>query len=351
MATPGRAVRIECGTSTSISQPKLFDYVAGSPAFNKTSARTTRSQTAATSNPPERDSERITNKQRKAEKKRLNKKSKKKNARNLSGGSSSSSQSGQVEDDSPFISQSRSFDDMLRDALSSQSDPNSSNTSNDTPPSSDNDIIRAKVYAEYLESQINSFKHERDILNSELKQANKSISDMRKKIKNLTRKNDELLRNASKKSGTRRFTDASSIHIQTDHPPVSPQESNDINIAKLNSMCDHAKKVAHDLLAAASSLQVPSTNTVSSAVPPPPEPLNTNATTSDQPFQTVIGRHNRRRQVIPPPANIQQIPVITSNQVNAQHIQVHTPSVPSYSDVTRHHRPVQGSRQRKKPLS
>ena len=345
MATPGRAVRIECGTSTSISQPKLFDYVAGSPAFNKTSARTTRSQTAATSNPPERDSERITNKQRKAEKKRLNKKSKKKNARNLSGGSSSSSQSDEAEDDSQLISSptaTRTISQMLNSAYDSppsspspspsSSPSNSEDTDHDIPL--DQQLANCQILISYLEKENKALKNENDLINDDLSTANKLLDKQKKLNKKLTTECDQLKRNASKNSGIRKFMNVD-ISTETDsHSQSHPQsqaksQPNDIVVAQLNSLRDHVTKVANDLLQSvdsAPSYQPPQPSSQPPSQPPPSQQSH------ETPFTPV---RNKRSKNKPPPPRPYSDAVANGIRTNT---------------TSSHHRPGQGARQRNKTI-
>ena len=125
------------------------------------------------------------------------------------------------------LSQSRPIEDMLHDALSTQ--PNSQTNSDSTKDNSPSTETQLKIYADHLETQIVSLKTERDLLNDELRAAEKNIKSLTEKNKKLTQENDNLLRNKSKMSGTRRFTNVSTISSQT-----SPQEINDLNMEEIS---------------------------------------------------------------------------------------------------------------------
>ena len=313
-------------SSLALSQSKIYNWIqSGSMSASTESGATDRITRSMSSDPPERNNQ-VSNKIRKAKNKSQRKSKGKKNAsRNLSGESSASThsddQTSSQSSSSPPPSPSRSLDTMLNDALGpTQSD------SNTPTPSPETELARYKIYTEYLETQIESFKTERDILNGELK----IMNTLKKKVKKLTQENDTLLRNASKKSGTRRFTDVSSVPSQTD-PPLSTQEADNIATAKLNSMRDHITKVAQDLLSAASSLTASTTShtpstTSSSAIPPTPQPTLQQDSHTDEPFQ--IARNRRQRRA---PDTDRHQPA---------------PAPPSYAHVasSQRRRPGQGSR-------
>ena len=278
-------------SSIAFSQSKIIDWVmtgTGSEASNSQQIQPTARvyNTRSMNNPPERiiqDSKKI----KKAKQKNQRKNKSKNSARNLSGESSSSSHS------KDSLPQSRSVEDMLADALNTQTNSNPSISSTD--PSPEEELSRVKAYTEHLEAQIESLKSERDLLNDELKSADKIMNSLKQKNKKLTEENDKLLRNASKTSGTRRFTDISTSSIQTD-PAVSTREANDINIAKLSSMCDQAKKLALDLINTANSLQGPDANlpNLPSSSSSPSLGAVQADTHSDEPFLTVQSRRKGR---------------------------------------------------------
>ena len=283
------------------SQPKLFDFIANSPVI-------TRSKSSL----PEREPERISNKQRKADKKRESKKRK---------STEDSTQS------------TRRFSQILSDAL----DPSQTQEMSDNSP--EVELARSKIYAEYLENEITSFKSERDVLHGELARFSKSVEKYKKLNHKLTVENDRLKRNASKNSGVRRFTDIKTVPTQTDPTPASElQEATELAIAKYNSVCDHVTQIANNLLSTVADAKVSLSSPAITTAPVVPPPASQN---SAEQFQTVCDRRKRHRPVVP-----QRIPVINTTA------QLHTP--PSYAQAASssttqgRHRPGQGTRSRRK---
>ena len=320
---------------------------------NSSDGRVTRSQAQ---NPPERQPTKKSNKIKRAtEKNKRKRKNRQEKSRQSSGDSIHSISSHEsLENTSSDISSpsaSRSVSQMLASAHSSPSPPSPSQ-SNQIHTTPTEELARFKIYSEYLENENKSIKLQRDLLHTDLDTAQKTITSLRNCNKKITSQNDKLNRAASKHTGTRRHTDLREISTQTSPPPVtescSPaalQEATDIAIAKYNSICDQMAQAAKQLLDTVSNSKV--------TVPPPPVPQNTSATPGNHDFQSVTGRNNRRRQVQPPPppppSNIQQIPVISTTVHSNHSVQLHNvPSAPTYSEVTRHRRPGQGARQRKK---
>ena len=346
----------DANSSIVLSQPRIFDFIMSGRSKD---GYATRSKTQPSSDPPERQSKKKSNKIRKSEEKtkrqRKNRQEKMNTSRHHSGDSihSISSQSSQNTSDNelpsaPSPAASRTVSQMLESAYdsppstpSSQSDQNLSDTSEE--------IAKFKVYIEYLESENKSIKLQRDLLHTDLENAQKIVGSLKKSNKTLTNQIDTLHRAASRRSGTRRHTDLHTATTQTTPPLVTNpnsaaalQEATDVAIAKYNSICDQMSKAAQQLLDTVSNAKV-------SVSPSHTSNSNSNATPSEQDFQTVTHRNNRRRPAERPAPDIQQIPVISSDVPGIHQAQVHAaPAVPSYSEVTRQRRPGQGARQRKK---
>lgn len=322
--------------SLAFSQQSMYDWIErGGDKGCVTRSR-------ASTDLPERKANQISKKQSKAKKRnqRKNQRSQQNSSRNPSG-DSISSQSDAVDENSssPSPPDSRLVSDMLGDAFSpsrsTQPTQSFQPTSNDQTPhtlsTAVEELSKYKVYTQYLESQIESFKTERDLLNGELKDADKIMVHLKRKNKQITLENDRLLKNVSKKSGLRRFTDTSSISTQTD-PCPNPHSNDDIATAQFNSICDHITKVAHDLLNTVADAKV----THSTATPPPSSAPSSpvapdTTTTSGAPFHTAQSRRNRYTAP-------KQQPALSSNP-------------PTYAQVTdsrQNRRQGQGARYRNK---
>ena len=333
------------GSSVAFSQSLIYDWVhsAGSDASDPKQIQTR----SMSNNPPERKGQVQSKKIKKAaqKSKRKSRRSQQNANRNLSGDSSTSnSDQSSVHDHTqnsscPSPTPSRSLDDMLRDALeSTQLDP-------DVPPPVEvvEQLTKFKIYAEYLEQENMSIKQEnasikteRELLLSELKDADRITGNLKKKNKKLTLDNDTLLRNASKQSGVRRFTDISQASTQTvpepERTPTNTRDqpqTNDLMIAQLNSLRDHVTKVAHDLLSTVEECTAPLRRSSPSPSNPSPSPENN----ADQ-FNPVQNRRNRQRVPTERTAPVD----VASRHVNAP---------PSYANVTQGtRRPGQGKRYR-----
>lgn len=360
----------------------------GSTGTSKTSDRILRSTSKGDSQElPERDINHKSKKMRKAEQKRIkrknNRQSKFDKSRNLSGDSVSSSQSQQSEsrhlsdtlpdsesDDPssqpPSPPPSRTVSQMLGDVYTTtQTQSNASNTSDP------DELANSKIMIEYLQKENKALKNERNLLHDDLNVATKLLDSFKKKCKNLTTQNDNLLRNASKKgSGMRQFTDRShETSTQTD--PASPAPSNlpaqlreatDLAIAEYNSTCDYVTQIAHTLLNAVSDAKI-------SAVSPNRDNLPSNPTSNSrlnpsQPtphvihddFQPVRHRKSRQPKPVTPDSEQMPIPVLQSGVAyNSKPV----PRPPTYAQAavsshvhnqTTHRRPGQGARQRKKTV-
>ena len=309
-------------SASMFSQPRLYDFIANSPVISSSDSPSicSRTRSKLKSNPtlPERETDKMSNKQRKAVQKRDNKK--RKSTENATA--------------SPLT-----FSQLLFNALEPSQSPDE-NPPSVPPPSLNEQLSKAKIYAEYLENENASIKSERDILNQELSESSKSIDQLKKQNRKLTAENDKLRREASKKSGTRRFTDVKEFSCQADLTPASElQEATELAIAKYNSVCDHIEQVANSLMNTVTGAKV-SLSPINTSPSPPPS-----AQTNDDRFQTV---HNRKRQNRPL-HQPQPIPVVTTTA------QLHTP--PTYSDALRSSaksssvsRPGQGARSRRKKV-
>ena len=330
-------------SSIGFSQQSIYDWVetGGNRVHNTRSTST---------DLPERKEDQLSNKQRKAKNKSQRKKrsSLQNVSRNLSGDSSTSKDD--ITDNTSHSSPppTRPVTDMLDDALRS-SQSAESNQSSHSPAE---ELTRNRIYIEYLEnaltsfkSELTSFKSERDILHSEIDKLSKSTDKLKKSNRKLTVDNDKLRRDASKHSNMRRFTDVHRVSTQTDPIPTSElQEATDLAIAKYNSVCDHVTQVANSLLNSVADARISiSPHTTASPVAQPPS-------RAPEPFIPVRDRRKQNRPVAHHSAP-QPIPVITTAQVH---------NLPTYSDAVNSspatqnrnptNRPGQGARNRKKTI-
>ena len=333
MATPG---------SEQLCQRSIFDYIRSvdgdvNPSQQHSPA-VTRSKAA---NIPERSADHMSNKQRKSQHKRQRKarRSTQNVSRNLSGSSTNTDSSPPP---SPSLDSSRTFSQMLNDAL-----PTQSVDSSVTQSVGDTLLDELKIYKErvtHLEKANTSLKVERDLLNDDLTSATKLLDQFKKNTKKITAENDKLKRDISKKSGTRKFTTSTAGTQTQSDIPTTLRDATDMSVAKFNSFCDHISTIAKSLLDDFSSAKLTSPPTQT-------EPAVHSSASSTEGFQPV---RPHKRSV---PRN-SSAPVSSATQSNP--IPVIGASPPTYADVTSRtkntasnptqRRPGQGSRRRNKTI-
>ena len=301
-------------SSVALSQQSIFDWVSGC---------TTRSM--ANRDLPERKPDQMSKKQKRANQKknqRKNRQNQQNASRNLSGDLSPPP--------SPNSDTSRTFSQILNDALPTQN----SNSSDIPSPTQSPEIPQSvKDRIAYLEQTNASLICERDLLNDDLNSATKLLDQFKKNNKKLTTDNDNLRRDISKKSGIRKFSCAS-IAIQTDLP-TTLQDTAAITVGQFNSFCDHVSTIAKSLYDDFSNAKISTTpsHTVSHLTP-----------SSTEGFQPVQPRKRYASRSAPklPTSGCNPIPTIG------------TRGAPSYAQVASQNihnkptqrRPGQGARRR-----
>ena len=272
------------------TQPLIFDFVQrgrnANPSTQDSPAVGSRTRSRCSDDLPERTADQQSKKQRKAEQKRQRKNrrsAKSDKSRNLSGESSFSLNSN---DPSPPPSpqSTRTFSQILNDALPTQTDESPNTLS-----------LQEQLIAriDHLEKANTALKVERDLLNDDLNSATKLLDKFKKSTKKLTTENDNLKRESSRKSGFRQFA-TSTVHTQTETTTPHIQETTDLSVAKFNSFCEHVTTIAQSLLDDFSNSKLPSSSTSSTPpsesfhiVPPRKRPAKSTAQPQGTPIPVI----------------------------------------------------------------
>ena len=335
------------------SQPLIFDFImrGGDESTPQNTASGYQTRSKKNQNLPERSPNQRSRKQKRAERKRLSKsrRSAQFNAsRHLSGESITSSDS---KDASPQSSPqpTRTFTQILADAVESQSDSDTSLPASDSQLALQEELDRYKQIAHDFERSNEALKTERELLNDDLNSLNKLLDRFKKENKRLTSENDKLRREQSKRSGLRQYS-TSTCNTQTDDIPPFIQEAMDVSVAKFNSLCEQVSSIGQSLVENFSNAKM-------SAAPPTAPGGTSNVGMSNPPsatadgFQTVQSRKRQSKPQVPRQTQGNPIPVINTNATRT------SPPCPTYAQATaqtstapRPRRAGQGARKRSKTI-
>ena len=239
----------------------------------------------------------------------------------------------------PLDDVERSLDELIHDALSSVQPQGTSSPIRDTKNTQQNDVIKQlnldiskkNVEVEHVQDQNTRLQTQIDLLQDELCNYKKTITNLKRENKKLTTSNDNLRRDLSKHEGIRKFTEPKSTNPGADNQTVSSKEplSDNMKISdKIGSLDTKLEKLTEQVASFANNVVT--------------------ALECSRDFKTVVHRKSRRMpaqndSVIeikdtpksPKHQNVSKPTAEKKPEEEVQSIPVRTSSMDrSYSDVT-----------------